>query len=248
MSFIADMIINRPDDGAKVEGGKILPAGGEIVRLLNSSGNTNGSGTAGNDEFIGTQKNDIIRGNNGNDTLSGGLGKDLINGQSGNDIINGDNGNDTLFGGSGDDKVSGGLGNDLIIGGKGKDELTGGNGNDLIAGGNGDDLLRGDKGNDVLEGGTGKDTFVFRLGSDIGSGVINNNDVVADFQLGVDILDFVSPNKFTFNGIRDSSNNFVIQVIGAGDITRGTITFNGLDSSITGFSGYKGSQVNSLFA
>ncbi|MEL6433561.1 MAG: calcium-binding protein, partial [Pseudomonadota bacterium] len=46
----------------------------------------------------------------------------------------------------------------------------------------GDDVLNGEGGNDVLIGGEGSDTFVFEEGF--------GTDIVLDFQLGVDRLDF----------------------------------------------------------
>ena len=54
------------------------------------------------------------------------------------------------------------------------DRLFGGSGSDRLTGGAGDDILRGNKGNDV---------FIF-------SAKKNGDDVVADFELGSDKLQF----------------------------------------------------------
>ena len=95
-------------------------------------------------------------------TIFAGNGKDTVTGTGGEDYLNGGNGVDKLYGLGG---------HDLLVGGNGSDSLFGGSGNDALAGGNGDDYL---------EGGSGADIFVFGKGG--------GEDIVADFELGVDRL------------------------------------------------------------
>jgi Ca2+-binding RTX toxin-like protein len=84
-----------------------------------------------------------------------------------------------LIGGDGDDALWGhGAHGETLDGGAGNDKL--------VAGGNGD-ILIGGLGNDWLHGGAGDDTFVF--GSNRWG-----NDVVVNFDLGHDALDFRGPS------------------------------------------------------
>lgn len=71
-----------------------------------------------------------------------------------------------------------------LLGGSAADLLVGRAGDDTLSGGGGDDTLQGGRGDDVLEGGPGADVFVFRPGF--------GNDVVLDYQPGVDVLDFLA--------------------------------------------------------
>ncbi len=148
-------------------------------KLYGRSGDDHILGEIGNDSLYGNRGNDVIDGGVGNDRIhggkdsdfvSGGLGNDFVFGEVGNDVVNGNDGSDTMQGNQGDDTMNGGAGNDLIRGGKD---------NDIIDGGAGNDTLRGDKGDDTLTGGTGADVFVFTGGG---------QDVITDFQDGVDVI------------------------------------------------------------
>jgi Ca2+-binding RTX toxin-like protein len=78
----------------------------------------------------------------------------------------------------------------------GDDVLMGRNGNDLLSGGDGNDVLNGDAGNDTLLGGMGADTLSGGLGmdafyfADLTESTNNFLDVITDFQLNQDLLDF----------------------------------------------------------
>lgn len=118
-----------------------------------------------------------IVGNDGNNILSGTGNNDFIDGRGGNDFIYGLGGNDTLAGRNGNDN------------------LYGRQGNDVLRGGNGSDFLDGGRGIDTLTGGAGQDTFgyydpPFANGSPVqspnGISVLNQPDIVTDYQIGVD--------------------------------------------------------------
>ncbi|MFN4059017.1 MAG: calcium-binding protein [Roseinatronobacter sp.] len=108
-------------------------------------------------------------------------GRDLMFGGAGNDLLNGGSEIDTLYGGSG---------NDTLIGASGNDFLDGGTGDDVLEGGSGADTLIGGAGNDTLTGGSGADVFVFANGF--------GNDVVTDFQSGIDRFDFRAHSASSF--------------------------------------------------
>ncbi|ARV61421.1 hypothetical protein BZZ01_24840 [Nostocales cyanobacterium HT-58-2] len=103
--------------------------------------------------------------------------------------------------------VAGGDGDDTLNGGDGDDILYGGYGNDTINGGYGNDIVSGGPGVDTLTGGPGRDTFLFSddpfsggtpTPANNGISVLNQPDVLTDFQFGEDKLQFDS-QKF---GIR----------------------------------------------
>lgn len=133
-------------------------------------------GLAGNDTitFVGNGKVCVAFGGFGNDTIDASA---ATGGQTAFKArLYGDNGNDTITGSNRADIINGGAGADTLLGRAGKDFIFGGDGNDRINGG---------AQNDVTRGGDGSDTFVFR-NFDTGWG----NDVILDFQLGVDKLEF----------------------------------------------------------
>ena len=155
-----------------------------------------------------------VTGTNGRDPIAfGNTGDDNIRGFDGNDAIVGFNGNDFLDGGDGDDFVFGSQDDDIVLGGNGNDVVRGdneaaGNGADIIVGGAGDDLLKGDGDNLV-----GADTFVFSAG--------DGNDIIQDFQVGVDTLDFTSFGGAAID-VSQQGNNALVSV---GDVT---VTLNGI--------------------
>ncbi len=167
-------------------------------------------GGAGNDTIDGGAGNDKLYGGDGNDTFLGGAGEDQMSGDAGIDTVDysnsqaavtvslstgtgsgGDAQGDTLSGienliGSNDrdhgDNLRGDGGNNIIDGGWGSDFLFGSGGNDTLIGG---------AGSDTMSGGRDADTFVFntvhRPGGDV---FIEGNDVITDFQVGLDVLEF----------------------------------------------------------
>lgn len=140
--------------------------------------------------IYGRKGEDSLRGGSDEDQLRGGAGDDFIRGRDGADVLKGDVGNDTLKGGSGIDTLIGGGGNDAIVGGSDDDRLDGGAGEDVLNGGRDDDRLTG---------GEGADVFVF--GRDAG------NDVITDFENGVDQIDL------TALGIRPGNIDLVLDAV-----------------------------------
>jgi parallel beta-helix repeat protein len=174
--------------------------------ILGSDGDDNLFGDTGSDKIYGGGGRDFIQGQRGQDTIfggsgddviSGGQGRDTLFGEDGNDFLGGDQGNDLIFGGKGDDWLSGGQGNDQLFGGtgndvlcgcQGDDVLNGGAGDDVLLGGPGNDLLIGGSGNNVLHGGEGADRFRLRLGA---------FNAIADFEIGVDVLELPQGLRFS---------------------------------------------------
>jgi Ca2+-binding RTX toxin-like protein len=106
-----------------------------------------------------------------------------------------------IVGSGQDDIVEGTSGADWLLGAAGDDVLSGLDGNDTLVGGVGNDVLDGGIGTDQLTGGKGADTFQFTVGELLISfpwaGVTEllvvlrlGDDVITDFELGVDHLHF----------------------------------------------------------
>lgn len=91
--------------------------------------------------------------------------------------------NDAIYGNDDANNLSGGNGDDV---------LSGKGGDDIISGGNGKDLIFGGTGADTLTGGADADTFVF---SSAEASLFQNGkpqDVITDFQVGVDHIDLTA--------------------------------------------------------
>ncbi|HET6521965.1 MAG TPA: hypothetical protein VFG47_19410, partial [Geminicoccaceae bacterium] len=130
-------------------------------------------GTPQADDLVGTAAADRILAFEGDDLLRGLGGNDELFGQAGADRLFGAAGNDTLNGGPGNDRLNGGAGNDILIPGVGRDQLAGGAGADTFR-------------MDNLRGGVNT-IFDFTLGQD----VIDVSGLLADFQEGDTLADFV---------------------------------------------------------
>ncbi|MFL9840551.1 calcium-binding protein [Sphingomonas sp. ST-64] len=139
-----------------------------------------------------------------------GVGNELDN------VISGNSGTNWLYGMDGNDELSGGAGDDVLIGG---------NGNDTIRDGSGSDALYGEAGNDVffLEGGeTGSDLYYGGSGADsyIVTGGAGQRDYIADFEAGIDRIQFYSSVFASYAAIQaamtQQGNDTVIN-LGNGD-------------------------------
>lgn len=105
-----------------------------------------------------------------------------------------------------DDIVQGTADADRLLGAAGDDVLLGFDGNDVLVGGVGADVLDGGAGSDTLAGGHGADVFVFDASrimlslpeegsSEVFVRLGFGDDVVQDFEVGVDRLQFTLPEN-----------------------------------------------------
>jgi Ca2+-binding RTX toxin-like protein len=175
-------------------------------------------GNQGDDTLLGDDQANELHGSLGEDILRGRGGDDTLHGSYDNDEIYGDEGNDVLSGGEGSDIIDGGDGIDTLYGwftdanlstgqatylddvdtlvsienlrgGSTDNTLIGNNQDNVLDGGGANDTLNGRRGDDTLIGGQGEDTFVFDQ-----NGFSDDQDVVEDFELGIDRLDFSNSN------------------------------------------------------
>lgn len=178
-------------------------------------------GGFGDDTLIGGAGDDLLNGGEGTDNLIGGLGTDILNGGGGEDAVvystatsgavvdlstglggagssaEGDSYisveniigsafDDTLIGDDNRNGITGGDGDDSLSGESGSDSLYGNSGDDEIDGGVGSDYLNGGQGADMVTGGEGSDRFDYNQFGEL------DGDVITDFALGRDLLDFTS--------------------------------------------------------
>ncbi|MBC6981706.1 hypothetical protein [Caulobacter sp. 17J80-11] len=171
---------------------QILNTGEIVGRIDLYGGNDVYDGAAGLQSGGGIYAgdgNDVVRAGAGAQELFGGAGDDLLAGGAGDDLLDGGagfdiadytaaDGNLTISLAIESQDVGADLGTDRLVGIEG---LFGGRGADRLTGSGGADLLAGGLGDDVLTGGAGADRFMFKLDG--------GNDVVTDFQVGVDVID-----------------------------------------------------------
>ncbi len=155
----------------------LVSSTGESLRILNHVADSHSAinsiefadGTVWGQEYIsenalhlqsGSINNDFLIGGSNPDLLIGKAGSDLLLGKSGNDVLKGDAGDDALFGGSGNDLIIGGVDNDIMFGRSIEGEVN------------------------LLE----VNTFAWRE-SDKGDVANPDEDVIADFRLGHDLID-----------------------------------------------------------
>lgn len=130
-------------------------------------------------------------------------------GSTGGDSYVGTDFKDVARGVAGADYLEGGMARDRLFGNAGNDELDGGDGNDLLVGGRGDDTLTG-----------GKHADTFRFGPDSG------DDVVTDYQVGKDVLDFDQYGADAQFDTTESDGNTVITITDGDDVA--TVTLLGV--------------------
>jgi Ca2+-binding RTX toxin-like protein len=160
-------------------------------------------GSAFDDWLIGDANVNAIIGAGGHDTIEGGGGADNLDGGTGTDSLTYrrsaagvyvDLATNTASGGdaTGDtianfENVAGSAHADVLFGSAGDNAVEGLGGGDFLFGGAGLDVVTGGAGNDTMYGGADADTFV------LDSGLARNEegaDVIADFELGVDRIQF----------------------------------------------------------
>jgi Ca2+-binding RTX toxin-like protein len=177
---------------------------------------------AGDDVIDGGAGNDKLAGEDGNDTFLGGAGADTMSGGAGIDTVDYSNSQavtvslraGTGSGGDAEGDTLGGIenligsnkfnGHDTLTGDGGSNTIDGRAGNDTIFGCEGNDVLIGGFGNDTMSGGADADTFVFNVGDNPNDPRIPawGQDVITDFQVGVDVLEF---RGFNVNSTADLS-------------------------------------------
>jgi Ca2+-binding RTX toxin-like protein len=143
--------------------------------VLSDSGIKVGPGTA-LDGFGSVDKlNNVtgIRGSDHSDRIFMSVGHDVVTGEQGDDYLFGDRGNDDIWGSSGRDTLVGGAGFDLLFGDGFLEELTTAVDQDVFA----FQKIGDAAGSRAIVGYTENDVAV-RVG-----------DVIADFQVGTDLID-----------------------------------------------------------
>lgn len=116
---------------------------------------------------------------------------------------------ENAIGGSGADTISGNSADNTLTGGQGADLFDGGQGADTIIGNGGLDVLNGGQGNDTLTGGVGAsnaDTFLFK-------GVMLGQDVITDWQDGIDYIRFQSAAVTTFAQVQANATQVGANVV-----------------------------------
>lgn len=118
--------------------------------------------------------------------------------------------NDWVIGSPENDSLLHGYqGDDVIQAAQGEDLLRGGKGNDVLIAGAGNDIMYGGKGNDLYFGRDGIDTFI------LGEG----DNVIVDYEAGVDVLGFISPEELKFEetefGVLATYNGGQAHLLGA---------------------------------
>jgi hypothetical protein len=169
--------------GAAATGGATGAAGDTLVvgtnaTIVITSSLTGDTAVVHNDINLGT-----VVGNNVTINASTFEGKLTATAATGNVTITGGNAADSLTGGAGADSITGGAGNDTLSGAAGADTISGGIGNDTITGGDG---------TDTMTGGVGADQFAFAVGDGGGADGAAVADIITDFTVGVDKLQFTA--------------------------------------------------------
>lgn len=187
-------------------------------RMVGTDGSDTLYGAGGADSMQGQGGNDALFGEAGADRLAGEAGDDYLDGGADNDVVMGGEGNDTMFGGLGADTLDPGTGNNAMTGGGGKDRFlfkadTLGGSNRILdfSAADGDKIdLSGIDANTKISGdgafrfiGTaqfsrraGELRYVASGGNAIITGDVNG-DGVADFNITLNGLSYVSSSYFT---------------------------------------------------
>jgi Ca2+-binding RTX toxin-like protein len=190
-------------------------------------------GGKGNDMLFGEAGNDTFLGGDGADTMDGGADVDTVSYAASTSGVKVSLATGLGSGGhaEGDkfisiENLTGSQYRDYLFGSEGRNTIDGGKGDDVISAGGDNDVLRGGAGNDMLTGGTGSDTFVFTSANFFFNGDHNGDDVITDFQVGVDKLEFRSG---TWGGHVESLNDLSFSQVGNDTV----ISFGTYGESIT---------------
>ena len=168
--------------------------------------------------FISGEGDSILKGDDNDNNLTATSGTNILQGRGGVDVLNGGRDRDSIAGGEGNDALSGGLGSDNLQGNVGDDVLIGDRGNDKLNGGANDD---------ILSGGEDADVFIF-------TGRNSGQDVITDYEDGIDTIQFDTPfvNSFADLSIAGNGTDHVTIVFGGQSISitsADTMTFTAND-------------------
>lgn len=190
-------------------------------------------GSFQDDLFTGSSENESYRYAGGSNTLDGGGGFDRLrydggpvfsvdaNLETGIVEINQFNLNDQRF-------AIGTTANVDSV--QGFEHVRGSFGSDTLTGDANDNRLEGRDGNDILVDGLGSDTLVGGQGADFFTIIGGGQDVITDFEVGVDVLNVVidglaiGDRNAALLGATDTGNGAAVVDFGSGNV----LTFNGL--------------------
>ena len=163
----------------------------------------------------------------------------------GQDISLKDFENVTILGGV-SSTITGDNGVNIIMSGSAVDTINGGSGDDILSAGDGDDFINGGAGSDSMTGGGGDDTFIFTKSS-------YGTDVVSDFEIADDILQFTDNSDLSLVGLSalnvvfgevaaltagtnliDATHNVIVFTDAVDDIGAALTTINGGDNAAVG--------------
>ena len=195
-----DVVTEQLNEGADtVQASVSYSLSNNVERLvLTGSSGIDGTGNELNNIIIGNSANNVLDGRGGADTMRGGDGNDTYYVNDAADQtaeVSDAGGVDTVI-----SSVSRALLNqfteNLTLSGSARaavgnaldNVLTGNASTNDLYGGEGADTLVGGGGKDLLVGGTGLDVFVYNAVTDSGFAP-PTQDLIADFQEGVDIID-----------------------------------------------------------
>ena len=184
---------------------------------------------------IGTSENLVLNANGGDDSFSAtgnlaALIKITVDGGAGNDTLLGSNGVDVLLGGDGNDFVDGNQGNDVAFLGAGDDEFQWdpGDGSDTVEGQDGTDsmLFRGSNANENFDASANGGRV--RFTRDIGSIVMDLNDVEAIDLNALGGADTITVNDLSGTDVVELHGDFAGVLGGtAGDGQPDNVIVNG---------------------
>src|SRR5262245_13428981 len=147
----------------------------------------------------------------GNDRFAGSSGADLVFSAGGDDLVVTRLGQDTAFGGEWTVTIEAGTENYLVDGGLGDDILSSGGGKDFVWSGAGNDVIGPGAGDAIMSGGSGTDALQFKSGF--------GDDVLVDFQFGVDTLQFFAGSLSPTQNVSISSFAQLQQAVADFDLT-----------------------------
>jgi Ca2+-binding RTX toxin-like protein len=182
---------------------------------------------------IGTSEKLVLNANGGDDTFTASNGlatliQITVDGGTGNDTITGGDGNDTLFGGDGNDTINGGRGTDTALMGAGDDTFVWnpGDGSDTVEGGDGNDKMIFNGSNIAEKFEASANGSRVRFTRDIGSIVMDLNDVET-----IDLNALAGADQVTVNNMSGTDLTTLNVNLGAGDGAADSVIVSGTNGN-----------------